>query len=160
MIENQTLQILSNFEIFKELSGDDLKKIHANCQRLKFKEADILMKEGQRNAALYIIIKGQAEVCLPEQNGKIKHKRPTKVKLIIDNEGDFFGEYSFIDSKPASASVIATQAGELIKITKHNMDNILENNDRIAKTVYLNILKILVERLRNINKEYDEIYLL
>ena len=82
------------------------------------------------------------------------------MKLIIDNEGDFFGEYSLIDSKPASASVIATQAGELIKITKHNMDNILENNDRIAKIVYLNILKILVERLRHINREYDEIYIL
>jgi len=160
MIENKILQILSNFEIFKGLTEDDLKKIHANCQRLKFKETDILIREGQSNSAIFIVINGQMEVCLPEQNGEIKYKRPTKVKLAIENEGDFFGEYSFIDSKPASASVIATQAGELIKITKHNLDNILENNDRIAKTVYLNILKILVERLRHINKEYDEIYLL
>ncbi len=160
MIENKILQILSNFEIFKELTGDDVKKIQANCQRLKFKEADILIKEGQINSALYIIVHGQAEVCLPEQSGEIKYKRPTKVKLAIENEGDFFGEYSFIDSKPASASVIATQDGELIKITKHNLDNILRSNDRIAKTVYLNILKILVERLRHINREYDEIYIL
>ncbi len=118
------------------------------------------MKEGQINSAIYIIIKGQVEICLPEQNEEAKFKRPTKVKLAIENEGDFFGEYSLIDSKPASASVIATQDGEFIRITKHNLDSILENNDRIAKTVYLNILKILVERLRHINREYDEIYIL
>lgn len=160
MIENKILRILSNFEIFKGLTEDDLKKIQANCQRLKFREADILLQEGQSNSALFIIMEGQAEVCLPEQNREIKYKRPTKVKLAIENEGDFFGEYSLLDSKPTSASVIATQDGELIKITKHSLDNILESNDRIAKTIYLNILKILVERLRHINKEYDEIYLL
>ncbi len=160
MTEDKILQILSNFEIFKGLTEEDVKKIQTNCQRLKFKEADILMKEGQINSAIYIIIKGQVEICLPEQNEEAKFKRPTKVKLAIENEGDFFGEYSLIDSKPASASVIATQDGEFIRITKHNLDNILENNDRISKTVYLNILKILVERLRHINREYDEIYIL
>lgn len=160
MVENRILQILSNFEIFKGLTGDDVKKIQANCQRIKFKEAEILIKEGQINSALYIIVHGRAEVCLPEQSGEIKHKRPTKIKLATEHDGDFFGEYSLLDSKPASASVIATEDGELIKITKYNLDNILESDDRIAKTVYLNILKILVARLRHINTEYDEIYIL
>ena len=82
------------------------------------------------------------------------------MKLAIENEGDFFGEYSILDSKLASASVIATREGELIKITKDELDNIFENNDRIAKIIYMNILKILVERPRHINKEYDEIYIL
>ncbi len=160
MIENNTIHILSRFEIFKGLTEDDLKQIHAKCQRIKFKEAEILMKEGQVSSAIYIIIEGEAEVCLPEQNVKVKYRRPTKVKLAVDHEGEFFGEYSLIDSKPASASVIATQAGELIKITKHNLDSIIEKDDRIAKIVYLNILKILIGRLRNINKEYDEVYIL
>ncbi len=160
MIETNTFQILSSFELFKGLTEVDLKEIHAKCQRIKFKEAEILVKEGQINSAIYIIIKGQVEVCLPEQNEEIKYRRPTKVKLAIENEGDFFGEYSLIDSKPASASVVAIQDGELIKITKHNLENIFGSNDRIAKTVYLNILKILIERLRHINREYDEIYIL
>jgi hypothetical protein len=49
MIENKILQVLSNFEIFKGLTGDDIKNIPANCQRLKLKEADILIKEGHLN---------------------------------------------------------------------------------------------------------------
>ncbi len=101
-----------------------------------------------------ILIKGQAEVLLPKRN-----KRLETVKLAIKNVGGFFGEYSLIDSKPSSASVIATQPGELVKITKLDLDAALKTNDRIAKTIYLNILRVLVRRLRIINKEYDMVYL-
>ncbi len=160
MVDTNTLQILSGFEIFRGLTESDIEILHAKCQGVKFKESEILMKEGQVSSAIYIIINGQVDICLPEQDEKVKHKRPTKVKLATESEGDFFGEYSFVDSQPASASVVATQAGELIKITKSDLDNILENNDHIAKIVYLNILRVLVRRLRHINKEYDEIYIL
>ncbi len=160
MLEKKPLHILSNFEIFKGLTSDELNKFSTYCQKVRFKETDTLIKEGQTNSTLYIIIKGQVEVFLPEQNRDKEYKRPTKVKLAILNEGAFFGEYSLIDSESASASVIATQPGELIKITKSDLNNVLENNDRIAKTIYFNILQILIKRLRNINKEYDEVYLL
>jgi hypothetical protein len=82
MIENNALQILSSFEIFKGLGEIDLKKIQAKCQRIEFKEAEMLMKEGQ------------LEVCLPEQSGAIKYRRPTKVKLVIEHEGDFLEIFS------------------------------------------------------------------
>ncbi len=160
MFENKAFHTLSNIEIFKGLANDDFKKIYSCCQKVRFVEKDTLIKEGQIKSTLYIIIEGQVEVFLPEQNKEMGNKRPTKVKLTILNKGGFFGEYSFFDSKPSSASVVATQSGELIKITKFDLNNTLKNNDRIAKTIYLNMLQILIKRLRNTNKEYDEFYLL
>ncbi len=154
MSENKALHILSTSELFKRLTIDDLKKLYRYCQKVEFKETVTLIKEGQIVSVLYIIIKGQAEVLLPEQN-----KRLQTVKLAIKNVGGFFGEYSLIDSKPSSASVIATQPGELVKITKLDLDTVLKTNDRIAKTIYLNILRVLIRRLRIINKEYDMVYL-
>jgi CRP-like cAMP-binding protein len=71
------------------------------------------------------------------------------------DEGDCFGEYSLIDQQPTSASVIATQPGELIKITKPAFDAILQDNDRIAKIVYFNILRILIRRLRKLDTNYN-----
>lgn len=154
MSENKTLHILSTSELFKGLTIDDLKKLYRYCQKVEFKETDTLIKEGQIVSELYIIIKGQAEVLLPKQS-----KRLETVKLAIKNVGGFFGEYSLIDSKPSSASIIATQPGELVKITNSDLDTVLKTNDRIAKTIYLNILRVLIRRLRNINKEYDMVYL-
>ncbi len=154
MSENKTLHVLSNSELFEGLTIDDLKKLYRYCQKVEFKETDTLIKEGQIVSALYIIIKGQAEVLLPKQS-----KRLETVKLAIKKVGGFFGEYSLIDSKPSSASIIATQPGELVKITNSDLDTVLKTNDRIAKTIYLNILRVLIRRLRNINKEYDMFYL-
>jgi CRP-like cAMP-binding protein len=79
----------------------------------------------------------------------------TKVQLNTLNEGDCFGEYSLIDQQPTSASVIATQPGELLKITKPAFEAILETNDHMAKIIYFNILRILIRRLRKLNTDYN-----
>jgi CRP-like cAMP-binding protein len=79
----------------------------------------------------------------------------SKVQLNTLNAGDCFGEYSLIDQQPTSASVIATQPGELIKIPKPAFDAVLQTNDRIAKTIYHNILRILIQRLRRLNIDYN-----
>ncbi|KKM17040.1 hypothetical protein LCGC14_1679810 [marine sediment metagenome] len=154
MPENKTLHILSNSELFNGLTIDDLKKLYSYCQKVEFKETDTLIKEGQIVSELYIITKGQAEVLLPKQS-----KRLETVKLATKKVGGFFGEYSLIDSKPSSASIIATQPGELVKIANIDLDIIFKKNDRIAKIIYLNIVRVLIRRLRNINKEYDMVYL-
>jgi CRP-like cAMP-binding protein len=160
MSESKELHILSNFEIFKGLTSSDLEDIHAHCQKIVFKETDILIREGQTNSTLSIIIKGQVEVILPGQDQSKEYKRATKVKLSILDEGDFFGEYSLIDSGRASASVVARQPGELIKISKLDLDNVLKSSDRIASTIYHNMLQIMIRRLRDVNKEYDEVFIL
>ncbi len=109
MSENKALHILSTSELFNGLTIDDLKKLYRHCQKVEFKETDTLIKEGQIVSALYIIIKGQAEVLLPKQNQRLE-----TVKLAIKNVGGFFGEYSLIDSKTSSASVVATQPGDIL----------------------------------------------
>ena len=83
----------------------------------------------------------------------------SKVQLNTLCAGDCFGEYSLIDQNPISASVVATEAGELIQITKPAFDAVLQANDRIAKTVYFNILRILVGRLRKLDAEYHRFLL-
>jgi CRP-like cAMP-binding protein len=161
MFEDETLRALANAEIFQGLTHDEVKIFYDSSQRVTFNKADTLIEKGQVGSALYIILKGQFEVDLPlgvyvpQQTGDQVEHRMSKVQLNALNEGDCFGEYSLIDQQPASASVIATQSGELIKITKPAFDAVLQANDRIAKTVYYNVLRILIGRLRKLNTEYN-----
>ena len=69
--------------------------------------------------------------------------------------GDCFGEYSLIDKAKSSASIVAIEAGELFRLHEDDLDRILNNNLRIAKTFYFNILRILIRRLRKKEDEYD-----
>jgi CRP-like cAMP-binding protein len=161
MFEDETFRALANAEIFKGLTRDEIKIFYDASQRVAFDKSSTLIEKDQAGSALYIILKGQFEVdlplgvCVPQQTGNQVERRMSKVQLNTLNEGDCFGEYSLIDQQPTSASVIATQPGELIKITKPAFDAILQADDRIAKTIYYNILRILIRRLRKLNTDYN-----
>ena len=161
MFDDETLRALANVAVFKGLTPDEVKLFYDASQRVTFNKSDTVIEKGQVGSALYIILKGQFEVDLPlgvyvpQQVGGQVERRTSKVELNTLKEGDCFGEYSLIDQQPASASVIATQPGELIQVTKAAFDAILQANDRVAKTVYYNILRILIERLRKLNTDYN-----
>src|SRR5205823_1218862 len=99
---------------------------------------------------LYIILTGEFAVDLPlgvyipQQVGGAVERRMTKVQLSGLQAGDCFGEYSLLDHQPTSAAVVASEAGELLKISRPVFEAVLQGNDRIAKTVYANMLRILI----------------
>jgi CRP-like cAMP-binding protein len=161
MFADETIRALANAEIFKGLTHDEVKIFYGSSQRVTFEKATTLIEKGQAGSGLYIILKGQFEVDLPlgvyvpQQAGGQVERRMSKVQLNTLNEGDCFGEYSLIDQQPTSASVIATQPGELIRITRPAFDAILQANDHLAKIIYYNILQILIGRLGKLNTEYN-----
>ena len=154
MFTKKVLDILSKVEVFDGLTRDDLKVVSKYCRKTGFQQGDILLEMGSRPDALYVLIKGQLKVFLPEQIKGRKERRGSEVKLNILKAGDCFGEYSIIDKAPASASIAATQAGELLKIPEEEF-NLIMVNDVIGKRVYYNMLQILIKRLREKEKGLD-----
>ena len=154
MFKNKITDILSHVEVFDGLAKADLKIIAKCCQRISFKKEETLIGIGQTPFAFYILIKGQLRVLLPERLEGRKEHRASEVNLNILNEGDCFGEYSLIEKTPASASVIGVQPGEVLKIPENDFHQIMAN-DRIGKTVYCNLLHILIKRLRKKEEEFD-----
>jgi CRP-like cAMP-binding protein len=161
MVEDEVLHALAKAEIFQGLTRDEMKIFYDSSQRVIFEKTETLIEKDQVGSALYVILKGQLEVDLPlgvyvpQQIGGQVERRMSKVQLSTLKEGDCFGEYSLIDQRPASASVIAIQSGELVRITKPAFDGVLQVNDHIAKTIYHNILRILIGRLRKLNSDYN-----
>jgi CRP-like cAMP-binding protein len=146
--------ILSRVEVFDGLTKDELKIISKHCQKMHFDKGDILVKAGQKSSALYIIIEGQLKVFLPKQIEGTKEHRVSEVNLNVLNEGDCFGEYSLIENMPTSASVVGVRPGKVLKIEDDAFDRLMDD-DHIAKTVYKNLLRILIRRLRKKDKEFD-----
>lgn len=122
---------------------------------MKLNRGDIILEEGQTGQPLYIIIDGQVEVFLPKKMKGSFKERPTKIRLGRLNRGDCFGEYSLIDNEPASASVIADGPCEVLKISREYVRETLGSSDAIAKTIYLNMLRVLIIRARESDKVLD-----
>jgi CRP-like cAMP-binding protein len=115
----------------------------------------MVLAEGQRGEALYVVLSGHLKVKLLKLDGAKQSGRVSDVYLNTLHPGDCFGEYSLIDSEPVSASVIATEPATLLRITGKAFQTVAAHHDRLAKTVYCNLLQILVRRLRKKDKELD-----
>ena len=157
MFENKTLRVLLHTKVFQGLTDEDLKLFCRYFQKVEFDEHEILIQEGQLRKALHVILQGQVKVFLLRYIEGETEQKITEIPLAALEEGDCFGEFSLFDEKPASASVIATKPGELVKLTKPVFDSILETNDRIAKTIYHNLVQILISRMRKSDQEYDRL---
>jgi CRP-like cAMP-binding protein len=151
-----TINILSKIKIFRGLIHNELKEFDMYCEQESFNKNDIILKEGEMGGeALYFVSSGELEVIQPKKIANLHKERFSKVKLGSLKEGDSFGEYSFLDKKPVSASVAATTSGEVLKIRASDFRHVLNSNDRIAKIVYYNIIQSLLERIRKGLHEYD-----
>ena len=154
IFKNRMVEALSHVEVFEGLTQDDLKMISKHCKKIGFEERDTLVEMGLRPSAFYILLSGQLRVFLPKEIKGKKERRVSEINLNILNKGDCFGEYSLIERMPASASVAGVEPGEVIKITDNGFDRIMAD-DRVAKTVYYNLLHVLIKRLRKKEQELD-----
>ena len=113
MVEDEVLHTLAKAEIFQGLTRDETRMFYDSSQKVTFEKAETLIEKDQVGSALYVILKGQLEVDLPlgvyvpqQIEGQVERKM-SKVQLSVLKKGDCFGEYSLIDQRPTSASVIA-----------------------------------------------------
>jgi len=70
------------------------------------------------------------------------------VTLAVLGPGQFFGEMSFVDGAPTSATVVANTATRLRMINTMIIDNLSEVDPTFGTRLYRSIAAILVERLR------------
>lgn len=155
MLQSDVVQLISDIDVFKHLSHEELGLLSQYAHRVPFKLSDTIVHEGDVGADFYIVMRGTLKVFLPQEMAGGVATRVSDVKLNILREGDCFGEYSMIDKSPASASIVALSDGELMRIAGADFEHVLATHDRLAKVFYRNVLHILIKRLRMREKEYD-----
>ncbi|NYT46865.1 MAG: cyclic nucleotide-binding domain-containing protein [Candidatus Methanofishera endochildressiae] len=62
--------------------------------------------------------------------------------------GNCFGEYSLLDGHYVSATVETLENTRILIIDKHDFQKIMDNVLFIAKTVYYNLARLYISRLR------------
>ncbi|MFB6355387.1 MAG: Crp/Fnr family transcriptional regulator [bacterium] len=79
------------------------------------------------------------------------------VPFVTLEEGNIFGEMSFLVSRPTSASAVASEHTVLYQITRESFDEIIEEHPHLACQIYQAICKILVYRLNRTDKKVTKI---
>jgi len=150
--------ILVGSVVFQGVTATELEPVLAASEIITRKPRDLIVREGTVGDGLYVILEGEVEVFLPERAAGGGH-RASRIRLNRLGPGRCLGEYSVIDDQPSSASVSAVTATRLWFLPKTEFRKLVERHDRVGRTVYGNLLRYLVTRLRGKDKELDIVLL-
>jgi len=135
--------------LFSGLSEDEVDVLLTHSIRRRYAKNTILIQEGDKGDALYIIRSGRVKVYLDDANGK-------EIVLKTMIVGEHFGEMSLLDSEPRSASIMTVEPSEFSIITRANFEKVLLQNPRIA----INLMKELSHTLRVLTDNVKSLALL
>ena len=118
-----------------ELIGDLLQK----CPIRELSQGHVLIKAGQRNQTLYVLLSGRVSIHL-----ELKLK-----PIAILGPGEICGELSLIDGEHTIAYVVAEERCKVLEVTERILWPILTASPGVAR----NFLTILARRLRHLSKQ-------
>lgn len=125
------------FVAFADWQPDEMAALRDLGSVLSFDTGTMVIAHGPADdRAMYIVIDGELQVVRGGQNRDVL--RP----------GDLFGEMSFVDGQPRSASVHALVPSKALRVRPEDVDRLVERAPRIALKFMLEIARILSFRLR------------
>ena len=128
--------------VLEGLSEEEWQMIIRSAQTITFKDGDVLLKEGERDDAVYIVVSGRVEVMGGRALGGGK-------RLATIDEGSVFGEVAFFDNQPRSASVRALGEGQVLRLSRKGFEKIAAWNPQLAQQFLLDLGNILAFRFRS-----------
>ncbi|WP_272149800.1 cyclic nucleotide-binding domain-containing protein [Tenacibaculum aiptasiae] len=120
------------------LNDLDIEWMINNGNKEDLEVGDRLIRKGEAIENLYIVLSGQLSITDGSSDKSIA----------LIGAGEIVGEMSFLESRPPSVSVIATQVTSVYSISRELMNSRLANNLEFKANFYYAISLFLSNRLR------------
>jgi CRP/FNR family transcriptional regulator, cyclic AMP receptor protein len=125
--------------ILGELDDDDIDWVIETAVRQEVVAGTVLIYEGQPIDTLYILLEGTLSVSVAAMGDR---------EIAQLSSGDVVGEMSFIDTRPPSATVTATQPSLVLSIPREQLATKLRQDVGFASRFYRALAIFLSHRLR------------
>jgi CRP-like cAMP-binding protein len=135
------VDFLSKVSIFSHMKKSDINRIAEIVQYHSFHDGDLIIREGDHDRQLFIIVKGKAEVI--KNLGEKSEKR-----LLTLVRYSYFGEMALIDNLVRSASVIAREETQVLSLSQRDFRQEINKYPAMS----FELLKMLSQRIRAIEK--------
>ena len=127
--------------LLKDFSEQELNNLYSNAEILTFQPGGKIIRKGEIEEAMYLILKGKAKVTV---NARGKEKILTLMGM-----GHIFGEMSFVSRQPRSVNVTAVEPSRIMKIDR----DILEGLDPQIQIYFYKIIgAVAVQRINRVEE--------
>jgi CRP-like cAMP-binding protein len=147
MISN--LDLIRRVPLFSMLTTDQAQSIADSVVKRRFKRGELIVEQGTKSNALFILLNGRARVLTADHRGR-------EVILAVLQSGDYVGEMSLIDNEPHSATVRAEVQTDMLILGRAEFARCLPENSSLSYA----ILRGLVARLRAADRQIESLALL
>ncbi len=144
-----SLLVLRSLPLFSGLDEVELEKLSKVSGRRRVERGAFVVRAGESTDSLYILLTGRAKVTNHDEEGR-------EIILAWLGAGESFGEMGLIDGSPRSANVVASEACELLVLSKDSFQRCMQDNFQVA----LKLMQVLVQRLREADRKIESLALL
>ena len=130
------------------LSADDLAEISRHGVAREYKPRTVLVTEGDRTDALYLILEGRVRAYVSDSDGR-------EAVLSVMGPGEYFGEIA-LDAGPRSASVITLEPCKLLVVPGADFADFVRRNPAFA----MHFIHRLIGRIRTLTENVRSLALL
>jgi diguanylate cyclase (GGDEF)-like protein len=146
---SESLETLSEIEIseqelFNDVNFSSIMPLLSDCAARNITRNEALIKSGDTNNNVYLILSGSFNVHLTADNSD---------PVAVLKPGQSIGEIAIIDHQPASAYVSAAEDSRILVIDEEVMWSLIGSSHAIAN----NLLVVLSQRLRHGNSVINKI---
>ncbi len=143
------LDLIRRVPLFSLLTTDQAQSIADSVVKRRFKRGELIVEQGTKSNALFILLNGRARVLTADTRGR-------EVILAVLQNGDYVGEMSLIDNEPHSATVRAEVQTDMLVLGRNEFARCLPDSSSLSYA----ILRGLVARLRSADRQIESLALL
>lgn len=147
MDDDLIIRWMKGVPFFTDFRDDDLSILSRDKKQfLKYETGESIIREGETDQCMYIILKGTVRVT--------KASASREVELTRMNQGAVFGEVSLLRKGSRTSTVKAETQTVVMSMKPETLDSLsvhLQNKFRDR------LLKIVVKRFENLNSKYSEL---
>ena len=140
-MDNHYLKWLQGMPIFGGMNEQALAFLTQHCPEVVVDEGEYFFKEGEEGDSLFILESGSALV-VKGQNLQLRQLM----------RGDCFGEMTFIDLNPRSASVLALEPCLALELSNQTLLLLYETHLEQFALIQMNLLREVSRRLRYLDE--------
>ncbi|MBW2267257.1 MAG: cation:proton antiporter [Deltaproteobacteria bacterium] len=119
-------ELIASVPLLSGLSERSLAALAERAHTVTFLAGDIVIGEGERGDALYVITHGSVSVCQETLGGR-------RVSLREMYQGDFFGELALLGDQLRTATVTARTPSTLLRLARRDVLDLAERNPEVAQ---------------------------
>ena len=138
---------LQKFEVFKELSVEQLKPIADLAEVKKFAEGEAIFEEGKEATHFFVLVKGKVRIQV-----QLTSSPESIAVAVLSQPGQLIGWSGMVPNQSYTAAGICLEDTELLAFEGQPLMRILEEDCDTGFKVFRKISEVISGRVRNIQR--------